>query len=43
VFSSVSLTRILNDWSTEAAMERLTPLVFCELDRIAQTSLKGAM
>jgi hypothetical protein len=42
MFSS-PLTRILNDWSAEAEPERFTPLVFSELDRIAQVSSRGAM
>ncbi len=42
--SAVQLTRILNDWSAGdiSALERLTPVVYAELHRLAERSLGRA-
>ncbi len=39
--SSVQLTRILRDWSSgdDSALERLTPIVYAELHRLARRNL----
>lgn len=39
--SAVQLTRILNDWTSgdESALERLTPIVYAELHRLAHRNL----
>lgn len=42
-FSAVALTRILKDWSEgdQSALDRLTPVVYAELHRLARRNMAG--